>query len=95
MTFLQQLGNIGENIVDSVGSIFDAAGTNIEASADANALRVEAAKTGLEIARAKAAAEIREREQRNKILLYAVVAIAILVAIRPVTKYIVPILGKD
>lgn len=94
MGFFNQLGDIGTNIIDSVGDIIGATGDNAETAARANAAKVSAAEATVEIAKRRANADIAAKEQQQKVLRGSIIAIIALLSIIVLAKVLPPLIRE-
>lgn len=74
MSFLNQLGDLGGEILDTTTQIVGGIGDDIESKADANEVIIAKNKAVIEIEKAKAAEKIRRSRQMEKVAIYSVAA---------------------
>lgn len=90
MTFLEQIGGLGNSIVDVLDNIIDAGGINATTQAAADAAKVEAYRTNTELAKLK---YLKEQERADKLMRIAEIAIFALLAVF-LAKQVLPELTK-
>lgn len=63
MSFISDLSNLGNEILDTTTEIVDSLGVNIGNRADADALKIKAAETNIAIAKQKFLADQAQKER--------------------------------
>jgi hypothetical protein len=81
MGFFQDIGQFGEQIIDTAEDFVESIGTNLTASADQRAVNVQAQELQIQIAAQKFKNDQKRKDQLQQVFVYGIVFLLLLLGV--------------